>query len=240
MKISFTIRQIALTGLIVALIIGSFILGGIRYQRKVDRLNIALYSATDSIKKQELVIAKEKVNAYYARAAVVHTQQALQQLTRDHEYLKKLRITDVRTISNLKLEVEVLKKKGEYKEVVGIDNEVYDDNAFIVENAQEVISQFANRDTLRYASYRDEWVWANVWLYPDRPQFDLGVHSLPLRIDVGYQGFWKNEPVAVVTTPNPYVILKENKTVIVEEKKLWQKRYPWLIVGAVGGYLLAR
>ena len=236
MKITFTIKQLLVIGVIIALVFGLFYLGGIRYRRQIDRLNTAIYMGQDTIRKQAIEIAKQKINVYYAQAAVVHTQEALKEVAREREYLKKLRITDIKTISNLKLEVEVLKKQGEYG-VVTVDDDTYDDNEIILDNIGAIL---AVKDTVRYAKYRDEWVWANVWLYPDRPQFDLGVHTLPLRIDVGYQGFWKDKPVAVVSSPNPYVILKDNNTIIIDNKKWYHKRWPWAVAGGVAGFFIGR
>ena len=223
MNINFSLKNVIITILVLGLIIASFIIGGGLRQREIDRLRNTLYHASDTIKQQSIIINNERLNVFSANAAVVSSQKTLKALTLEYEYLKKLRITDIKTISNLKLEIEVLKKQGEYKDTIIVDTT-------IVEGS----------DTVRYAKYRDEWVWANVWLYPEKPQFDLGVHTLPLRVHIGYQGFWRNKPVAVVSSPNPYVILKSNQTIIVDNKKVWQKRYPWLIAGAVAGYLIGR
>lgn len=239
MKITLSIRQIAIIGGCILTILALLWLGGIKYRHEIDRLNVDLYAANTVVNNQTITIGKLQQNVYWSEAAVTHSQASLKQLKEENEYLKKLRIKDVKVISDLKLEVSVLRKQGEYKDTI-IEDEPYIDDELIFDTPCDSI--FAIRKPqIKYASFKDEWAFCNVVLREDAPSFDFGLAPATMRIFVGYKGVFNTKPVAVVTTPNPYISITKNSTIIVEEKKtLLQRKYPYLIVGFVAGVLLAK
>lgn len=236
MKLTLSIKNIAY-GLLAILAAGSLLwLGGIKYRRQVDSLNVALYQRDGKIKEQTLTIGKLQQHAFYAEAAVIHSEATIKSLKSENEYLKKLKIKNVKTISDLQVQVEVLKKKGEYKDTIIED--AYVDDALVIDANAVVVPK---KETVKVAKYKDEWAWCNVTLAKE-PVFDFGLSpATDIKVIVGYQGFIKLTPTAVVTTPNPYIKVSKNNTIIVEEKKTFiQKRYPYLIAGFVVGVLLAK
>lgn len=239
MKITLSIRQIAKIGVAILGALALLWLGGIKYRHEVDRLNIDLYQANTVVNNQTITIGKLQQNVYWSEAAVTHSQASIKSLKEENEYLKKLRIKDVKTISNLTLEISVLRKKGEYKDT--IIEEPYNDDELIFDTPCDSI--FAIRKPqIKYASFKDEWAFCNVVLREDAPSFDFGLLPATLKIYVGYKGsIFSTKPTAVVTTPNPYINITKNNTIIVEEKKtLLQRKYPYLIGGFVVGVLLAK
>jgi len=240
MKITLSIRQIAIIGGCILAILALLWLGGIKYRHEIDRLNTDLYQANEVVNNKTITIGKLQQNVFWSESAVTHSQSSIKALKEENEYLKKLRIKDVKVISDLKLEVSVLRKQGEYKDTI-IEDEPYIDDELIFDTPCDSI--FALREPrIKYASFKDEWAWCNVVLREDAPSFDFGLLPATLKIYVGYKGgIFSTKPTAVVTTPNPYINITKNNTIIVEEKKtLLQRKYPYLIAGFVAGVLLAK
>ncbi len=222
MKLQFTIKQIAIT-LILGAILAFILISRGKYKREADRLNLALFSTQQTVRQKDIIIQGLNQKVFTQEAQVVSSTKALKQSEEEKEYLKKLHIKDVKTISNLGLEVEVLKKQGTYKDTVIV---------------RDTITNVV--DTVKMASYKDQWVYATVVLYPDNPVFNFGVTNLPLKIILGYQreGLFKKQTLnSVITTECPYVQINKINTIVVQPTKpLWYRiAFP---VGVGIGYLL--
>jgi hypothetical protein len=218
MKLQF---QVGATVLVLGAIALSFYVGGCKHRKEEDRLNMALYDAKKEVTSKELIIRDQKVTIFKSEAQIVSSQKALKQSQEEKEYLRKLHIKDVQSITNLTLEIEVLKKQG-----------VYRDTVIIRDTVTNVV------DTVKQASYKDQWLNVSVLLYPKKPEFNVKLYT-PIKCYIGYQGVFNNKPTVLVTTTNPYVQITKANTVIVEaDKGLLHKKYPYLIAGFVGGWLI--
>ena len=226
MKLTFTVKQLLILLSVFGLIFVLFMLSGRNHRLEVDRLNMSLYSTQNEVKASRITINNLEQQVYRSDAFVISTEKALKQSEEERETLKKLRIKDIQTISKLELEVSVLKKQGEYRDTIVITPDVGDEPW----DEDEVIEP----DTIQVASYKDEWAWANVLMYPDNPTFNFGLYETPLQVTVGYQGLLGNKPTVAVSTPNPYLNITKNNTIIVNEnKKFLQRRYPYILFGGI-------
>ena len=221
MKLTFKIgTTIAVLGLLAL----SFWVGGCKHRKEADSLNTALYKASGTIVENNIKIRGLEVAVFKSDAQVVSSQKAIKQLKEEKEYLRKLHITDVKSISNLIAEIEVLERDGWYRDTI-----------IIRDTITKVI------DTVRTASWNDNYAWCKVMLYPNKPVFSLGLSDVKLKVFVGNEGLFSNKPVAVVTTTNPYVKISSANTVVVDaDNKFLSKKYPYIILGGVLGFLIAK
>lgn len=220
MKITFSVRDIVYLAIFLAIFV--FILSARRsYRTEIDRLNSALFSQSDTLSSYTSVINNQKMTISSYDAQVVSSQREIKRLRDEREYFEKLHINDLKNISKLSLEVDVLKKQGVYRDTI------------IISAAKDSTVSFP------YAEWSDKWAWAKILLYPESPSISLGLYESPMKVYVYYKGVLKPKPMASITSENPYITIKSASTVIVEEKKkFWQKKYPYAIAGLLGGYLI--
>jgi len=225
MKITFTPLQVLYTVTIVGIV--SFILiTRHNYRREIDRLNTGLYQANNDISNKDMLINTQRQYIFTADASVVSSQAMIKKLKEEREYFEKLHIKDLKSISKLELEVNVLKKQGQYRDTL-----IVRDTIFSADNI--------GADTFRYVNWADPYAWAQVLLYPDNPVISLGLYESPMRVHIYYKGWIKPLPLVTVSTPNPYIKINSANTIIVEEdKKLLQKRYPYFIAGLITSFLI--
>ena len=219
MKLQFKVGTVIL---VLGLLALSFWVGGCRHRKEADRLNVRLYDSEQTAKQSSETIAKQKVYISEATAQVVSSQSAIKTLKEEKDYLRNLHITDVRSISKLQLEISVLKKQG-----------VYRDTLIRRDTITNII------DTTKTASWSDKYAYVNTVLYPKNPVFTFGLTNVDLKVYVGYKGILRNKPTISVTTENVYLKTYTANAVMVENDKKWlQKKYPYLIAGFIGGWLI--
>ena len=222
MKISVSVKQIVV-GVIIVAILAFIFIGRYKYRRETDRLSAALYDAQGVVRQSEATILKQKIYISTADVQIVSSQSAIKKLEEEKAYLKKLHINDVKSITKLELQIDILQKQGVYRDTIIVRDTITNDI-----------------DTVRQANYKDQWVTASVLLYPDKPVFSISLYS-PVKVWIGYTGILRPKATVAVTTTNPYISITKNQTIIVEDKKkLLQKRYPYLLVGGVIGFLIAK
>jgi hypothetical protein len=214
-----------------------------KQQKEIDRLNTLIYTGIQIVKKDSIEIAGLTHQLYTAEASVVSSQNIIRRLEDEKEYFRKLHISDLKSISKLQLEVEVLKKQGAYrdtiikKEIVTIKEE---DSFWDNLNLEDNVDITVDENNIKIASWKDEWAYCDVALYPAGPLFDFGLYESAMRVNIYYSGIIKPKPIVAITTPNPYIKINSANTIIVEDKKkLLQKNYPYLVGGAILGFIIS-
>lgn len=221
MKVQISLKNILVYACILA--VGAFILSSrCSYRHEIDKLNADLFTKDQTILTKDAMISSQRIKISTVEAQVVSSQSAIKKLEGEKEYLKALHISDLKSITNLNITIDVLKKQGTYRDTVIISDTIY------------------GGDTLRYVDWADEWAYAHVYLYPKSPVIDLGLKATPIKLHIYYEGILNPKPKASVSTANPYIKINSANTVIVEDKKFLQKKYPYAIAGFIAGWLLLK
>lgn len=224
MKINISIKNIVYIS--VFIVLGAFILSArCSYLKEIDRLSTGLYEAQNDVKTKDVLIDSQRRRIFSAEAQVVSSDNAVKKLENEKEYFRTLHISELKTLSNLKLEIEVLRKQGTYRDTVIIRDTVFSGG-------------LNGGDTLRYINWADSWAWAKVLLYPDKPSVSLGLYESDMNIKVYYKGFIKPKPMISVVPSNPYINITSANAIIVEEKRIYQKRWPYMVGGFFAGWLI--
>jgi hypothetical protein len=225
MKITLSIKNIVYIAVFTAL--GVFILSSrCSYRKEIDRLSTGLYEAQGAIKTKDVLIDSQRRRIFSADAQVVSSQDAVKRLESEKEYFKQLRISELKTLSALKLEVEILRKQGTYRDTVIVRDTIFSGGLDSSMN-------------LRYINWSDSWAWAKVILYPNKPSVSLGLYESDMNIKVYYKGFIKPKPMVSVVSDNPYIGITSAHAIIVEDnKKIYMKRWPYLVAGVFTGWLI--
>ena len=219
--------------LLVAVFILSFSWGGRKYKREVDSLSMALYEADRRV-KDDSVFYTVKIDGLTRRVfekevKLVSTTRALKQSEIEKERLRKLRVKDVISISDLELAVDSLtvQLQGD-KEVITI-----------VDTVTKIPSNYLR---LPYTAYYKD-MYADIRLLVDRDTTEfMASIDIPITGTIGYKkvGMFKKELYSILDTPVPYVSVVKNNVVVVQDKKAWYERPSVYFIGGVlvGGFIV--
>lgn len=220
---------IALTLILAA----SFYLGRGKYRSEADRVSAALYEARqemmdDSIDYTKTINGMER-RVSEAEAIVVQSDRELRRLESEYERIKKLRLKDLKSISDLNLEVNILREKLELKDTVFVT---------IKDTISDQMHDYV-RVPLR-ADMNDRWTDLSILIDRDSSSYNLYI-DVPLHGVIGYKRnglFQKKTPVSVLDTPVPYVNINKNNVIFVDPDPKWyEKKVFWLGAGGLAGVI---
>lgn len=219
MKISFNIYGVIV---IILLFTGVFYLGGIKARRQTDRLNIALYQSTDSLKSYRIKVNNLERNVFEKQAIIVSNERYIKDIEQEKERIKELNIRNIKTIGSLKTEISVLNKQLSL--VSDTDTIVINDTIFKDKDCVELPVEL---------SFKDKYAWANVSISQQASNINFGITNLDLHLTIGEK---KRKPTVMLDTDNPYLQTKDIKMIVVQEPKKWhQRRIVWLGAGVLLG-----
>lgn len=215
-----------------------FYFGMVRYKGEVDRVSNSLYEARMEMLNDSIDYTK-KINGMLRRvseaeALVVSSDKELKRLESEYERIKKLRLKDLKSISDLNLEVDILQEKLELKDTVVVT--IYDTTS----NQSYSYARLPLR-----ADMNDRWTNLSILIDKDSSNYDLNI-DVPLHGVIGYKRnglFQKKTPVSILDTPVPYVNINKNNVIFVDPDPVWyEDKLLWLsaggIIGVVGALLI--
>lgn len=205
-----------------------YFLGRGKYHRDIDSAQIALYDAQKRIYDDSISYTKtiDGLQRYVneKEAKVVSTQKELKEVSSEAERLKKLRVRDVQSISDLRLKIDSMSGKlNTHGNVVIHDT---------IENELVGYIQMPVR-----GSFVDEWTRLSVEITDTSSFFNMSL-TLPLTATIGTKGIVKPKTYSFVDTPVPYVTIDKNNVVVVHEKHWYDRKLLWLFGGVATGILL--
>lgn len=215
-----TIRLIPAVIILFSLIGGLFILQGIKHRNERDRLSTALISAQeqliDSVQTYQILVNGQREILAEQRTLIMSQKDAIAAGVLQIERLRAANIKQVKENTLLKTQITVLKDSLEM------------DSTQII---YVVDSSGVNYPCLKLPNgmfYKDEWLGLGVTVFEDAQwSFNLNM-GLDVNVTTGYKktGLFGREPVASVTSPNPYLdIIHVQSVSIKNEPMFWDKTW---------------
>ena len=225
--------MIAVTAVVISLFMGFLLLSGVSHHREVDRLNMAIMERDTTIVRYETEIGGLRNSVAESRLLITSSRDALENMVRYTDLLKKTNIKHVYAISELELKISALRDSLRLKwgkDTIYVREIITDDGPL---NVVEVPLSFDWDDDYAYS-------WGSI----DKSglaESGFTIKELPLTITLGSRGWLRKQEISVVSTPNPYVTVEANQSILVKGKSITPALIgTGVIIGTVVTYLLMR
>jgi predicted RND superfamily exporter protein len=200
-------KLISILLIILLITIGISLYNNHRLKQQLNNAYTAHNQLNDTINRFKTVVSKYGDSLQVARQMILSQKQAIEMGLLREDELKDKYLKQVQVVIELKEQVTILEKQGEYIDTFYIET-------FKGGNWLKIPAKMAFSDP-----------WYNVSVTADRtPLLDsLIVYSKP-KLTLGYmkQGLFKRkERVTIYENENPYIELKDIQSLTIEEQKKW-------------------